>query len=91
VRTYGEALFNQVFGDRHAYSDYLLCRDRLREVVIEIQGRSTGFQALHWEALWEPEQPRPLAVDAVMVRKDGRSGRSVMRGRRLRLSCDCWW
>jgi hypothetical protein len=80
VRTYGEALFNQVFGDRHAYSDYLLCRDRLSEVVIEIQGRSTGFQALHWEVLWEPEQPRPLAVDAVMVRKDGRSGRSVMRG-----------
>lgn len=81
VRTYGENLFEQVFGDRHAYGHYLLCRDRMSEVVIEIQGRSPGFQALHWEALWEKGQPRPLAVDAVMVRKDGRSSRSAMQVR----------
>jgi len=33
-----------------------------------IQG-DPGFQALHWEAMWDGESPRPMAIDAVMVRQ----------------------
>ncbi|BAZ26624.1 hypothetical protein NIES4073_75320 [Kalymmatonema gypsitolerans NIES-4073] len=37
-------------------------------------GKTPEFQALHWEALWEPGFPRPLAVDCVMVRKSIKRG-----------------
>jgi len=68
VRAYGEALFEQVFKrDADAYSDYKAMRDSLRQ--IEIIGNSTEFQALHWEALHDPQMPRSLAVDCSMVRK----------------------
>ncbi len=68
VRSYGEALFEQVFKrDVDAYSEYKATRDVLTQ--IEIIGDSTEFQALHWEALHDPKMPRSLAVDCVMVRK----------------------
>ena len=68
VRSYGEALFEQVFKrDVDAYSEYKTKRAALTQ--IEIIGDSTEFQALHWEALHDPQMPRSLAVDCVMVRK----------------------
>jgi len=68
VRSYGEALFEQVFKrDVDAYSEYKAQRESLTQ--IEISGDSTEFQALHWEALHDPQMPRSLAVDCVMVRK----------------------
>ena len=69
VKTYGEALFDQIFADRRAYSAYTPLRDQLSQVQIEIVGQSPAFQALHWEALRDPDLPRPLAVDCVIVRK----------------------
>ncbi|WP_425213888.1 CHAT domain-containing protein, partial [Tumidithrix helvetica] len=36
---------------------------------IEIIGASPEFQAWHWEALCDPELPRPFAVDCGLVRK----------------------
>ena len=77
IRRYGEALFEQVFGDRKAYSAFEKVRDCLSELQIEIEG-SPAFQALHWEALREPVElveeraNQPLAVNCVMVRKTGR-------------------
>ncbi|MEL6230645.1 MAG: CHAT domain-containing protein, partial [Cyanobacteria bacterium J06627_3] len=70
VRTYGEALFKQVFEDPDAYSSYKnACRQGLSELSIEIQGNSPEFQALHWEALQDPKQPFPFAVEAILTRK----------------------
>ncbi|MCY7321383.1 MAG: CHAT domain-containing protein, partial [Phormidesmis sp. CAN_BIN36] len=68
VRSYGESLFEQVFKrDSDAYSEYKGIRNSIRQ--IEIIGNSPEFQALHWEAVHDPQMPRPLAVDRVMVRK----------------------
>jgi len=68
VRSYGESLFEQVFKQNiDAYSEYKGIRNSIRQ--IEIVGTSPEFQALHWEALHDPQMPRPLAVDRVMVRK----------------------
>ncbi|MEM9450171.1 MAG: tetratricopeptide repeat protein, partial [Cyanobacteria bacterium P01_E01_bin.6] len=71
IQTYGEELFNQVFKqDPDAYSDYQqACRHGLSEVRVEIEGTSPDFQALHWEALKDPNQPKPLAVESVFTRK----------------------
>ncbi len=70
VQTYGEALFQQIFADPDAYSDYRqACRHGLGQLHIEIEGDSPDFQALHWEALKDPKQPIPLAVEAVFTRK----------------------
>ncbi|GJD22721.1 hypothetical protein RIVM261_076770 [Rivularia sp. IAM M-261] len=69
VISYGESLFNQVFGDRGAYSRYCQLRGELAQVKIEIVGNSPEFHALHWEAMRDKDLPRPLAVDCVMVRK----------------------
>jgi hypothetical protein len=81
VKAYGEALFGQVFADRQAYSEYKRLRERLDEVQIEIVGDSPEFQALHWEALSDPDWPRALAVDAVMVRRRVKptAGRAVVQ------------
>ncbi|GJD22722.1 hypothetical protein RIVM261_076780 [Rivularia sp. IAM M-261] len=69
VTNYGESLFNQVFNDKGAYSQYCQIRGNLARVKIEIVGNSPEFHALHWEAMRDKDLPRPLAVDCVMVRK----------------------
>ncbi|MBS9387638.1 MAG: tetratricopeptide repeat protein [Dolichospermum sp. WA123] len=69
VKTYGEKLFDQVFQDRKAYSKYQQLKNNLGQVQIEIVSKTPEFQALHWEALQDPDFPRPLAVDCVMLRK----------------------
>ncbi|NET36466.1 MAG: hypothetical protein F6K19_31295, partial [Cyanothece sp. SIO1E1] len=75
VQTYGETLFKQIFQDPDAYSDYKqACRDGLTALRIEIEGESPNFQALHWEALKEPKQPKPFAVEGIFVRKRFQSG-----------------
>ncbi len=70
VKKYGEELFKQVFKTNpDVYSDYKLLKRNLSELQIEIIGKTPEFQAFHWEALRDPELPRPLAVDCVMLRK----------------------
>lgn len=69
VKTYGEHLFDEVFQDKKAYSKYQQLKQNLSQVKIEIVSKTPEFQALHWEALREPDFPRPLAVDCVMLRK----------------------
>jgi tetratricopeptide (TPR) repeat protein len=70
VQTYGESLFEQIFENRKAYSAYeQACQEGLSTLRIEIEGNSPDFQALHWEALKDPDLPRAFAVDCVMTRK----------------------
>jgi len=68
IRAYGEALFEQVF---RRNPDVYLEYQRLRQgdFLLEITG-SPEFHALHWEALHDPNQERPLAVDKPVVRKN---------------------
>ncbi|MCC5640220.1 tetratricopeptide repeat protein [Nostoc sp. CHAB 5844] len=70
IKSCGEELFKQVFRvDFNAYGEYQRLRGNLSQLQIEIVGKTPEFQALHWEALRDPDLPRPLAVDCVMVRK----------------------
>ncbi len=69
IKTYGENLFEQVFINRDAYSNYRQERNNLAQVTIEIVSRTPEFQAIHWEALRDPDLPRPFAVDCIMLRK----------------------
>ncbi|WP_008314694.1 CHAT domain-containing protein [Leptolyngbya sp. PCC 6406] len=75
VQTYGEHLFEQIFADRRAYADYSrACSGGLTQLQIEIEGESPDFQALHWEALKDPDHPTPLATEAIFTRKRFRAG-----------------
>jgi len=67
---YGEALFQQVFGaNAQLYARYLAgVQAGVANLRFAIAG-SPGFHRLHWEALKDPALPRPLALDAAMVRK----------------------
>ncbi|MBW4659601.1 MAG: tetratricopeptide repeat protein [Drouetiella hepatica Uher 2000/2452] len=73
ILDYGESLFDQVFADRAAYSEYRQVRGNLSQVTLEILGDDPTFQALHWETLRDPELGDvPLAVNCVMLRRINR-------------------
>ena len=70
VKKYGEELFKQVFqADINAYSKYNQLRSNLNQLQIEIESITPEFHAIHWEALQDPDLPRPLVVDSVLIRK----------------------
>ena len=70
VKKYGTELFEQVFQtDINAYSKYGQLRGNLNQLQIEIESITPEFHAIHWEALQDPDLPRPLAVDSVLIRK----------------------
>jgi len=70
ITTYGENLFKQVFGDNDVYAEYrALLIGGLSGLQIEIEGSPT-FHALHWEAIKDPRFEQPLALQAVMIRKN---------------------
>ncbi|MEO0967426.1 MAG: tetratricopeptide repeat protein [Cyanobacteria bacterium J06639_18] len=70
ISSYGESLFQQVFkADFDAYSAYRQLRGNLSQLQIEIVSKTPEFHGLHWEAIADPDLPRPLAVDCIMVRK----------------------
>jgi len=69
IRAYGESLFAQVFrSDPDVYAEYRSAMGR-GGVTLQVIG-SPEFHALHWEALKDPNQPHPLAVDQPVVRKN---------------------
>jgi CHAT domain-containing protein len=74
VATYGEALFEQLFGDRKVHAAYEAWRngsaDRRR---IEIVG-SPAFHRLHWEALRDADRGRELATEVSLVRTSPEAG-----------------
>lgn len=71
ITAYGEALFQQVFtAIPNAYATYKKHAEAgLQTLQFEIAGSPT-FQALHWEALKDPQLPHPFALDATIVRKN---------------------
>ena len=70
IPPYGEALFEQLFTDRKAQRAYGLAIDGgVDELTIEIKG-SAEFHRLHWEALKDPELPRPFALECPLLRRN---------------------
>ncbi|KAM3103620.1 tetratricopeptide repeat protein [Phormidesmis sp. 146-12] len=76
VRSYGENLFQQVFGDPEAYAAYKSLK--VSELEILIKG-SPEFQGLHWEAMRDPKAAHPLAINGVMVRQKRVQGKAITR------------
>jgi hypothetical protein len=69
VKAYGESLFKQLFADPNARRTYeVVKREGLDKLRFEIRG-SPAFQALHWEALKDPDLPSAYSLGAPMVRK----------------------
>ena len=69
LKAYGEGLFSQVFADRDAFAEYrTAARQGLDRLHIEIVG-SPEFHHPHWEALKDPDLPKPLCLYAPMVRR----------------------
>ncbi|MGB0387392.1 MAG: hypothetical protein ACPGWR_21440 [Ardenticatenaceae bacterium] len=61
IAEYGHALFSMVFqSDMGLYARYYQAR-QAGELRFEIVG-SPQFHALHWEALKDPDLPRPFAL-----------------------------
>lgn len=70
VREYGEELFRQVFqSDSAAYRKYSELKQNLSQLTIEIVSINPEFQAIHWEALRDPELKHPLAIKTTLIRK----------------------
>lgn len=70
IKSYLEQLFKQVFQTNiNVYSQYQQLRGKLSQLQLEIVSKTLEFQALHWEAMQDPDLPRPLAIDCVLVRK----------------------
>lgn len=71
ISTYGEVLFKHVFQDNEdVYAEFkALLKVGLEQVQIEVTG-SPKFHALHWEALKDPKLSKPLALQAMMVRRN---------------------
>ena len=66
IKTYGEELFKQVFGDPDIYAEYrTLLKTGLSDLHIEIAG-SPKFHSLHWESIKDPKFAQPLALQAAM-------------------------
>jgi tetratricopeptide (TPR) repeat protein len=70
VTAYGEALFGQLITSSRVREAYGALKRRAYPdgFIIEVIG-SPVFQALHWEALKDPELPRPFALDVPIVRR----------------------
>jgi tetratricopeptide (TPR) repeat protein len=70
VKQYGQELFKQVFQTNiNAYSQYSQLRGDLSQVQIEIESITPEFHAIHWKALQDPDLPRPLSIDSILIRK----------------------
>src|SRR5258708_8470230 len=71
LTTYGEELFKQVFQENlDVYAEYkALLKAGLNEVQLEIAGSPT-FHALHWETLKDPQPPKPLPLQAILLRRN---------------------
>ncbi len=70
IEAYGASLFEQVFeSNARAYAQYCQVRDPLSALQIEIASKTPEFQALHWEAIRDPELGRSLALDCAIARK----------------------
>jgi hypothetical protein len=69
IQAYGARLFDQLFANRSAFAHYSQVRqDDLGALRIEVAGEP-AFQALHWEALYDPDLRRFLALETTIIRR----------------------
>jgi hypothetical protein len=78
VRAYGENLFEQVFAGR-VYEAYQKVNERLSELELVVVG-DAEFQKLHWEAMWDRDFQRPLAIEVVLANLARQSVAEVWAG-----------
>src|SRR5436305_273563 len=70
IKTYGETLFKQVFGDPDIYAEYRdILKAGLHDLHIEIAG-PPKFHALHWKSLKDTKLAHTLGIQATMFRKN---------------------
>ncbi|MCE7981457.1 MAG: CHAT domain-containing protein [Caldilinea sp. CFX5] len=70
IGRYGEALFEQVLGERRIFGRYQTAlQEGIDKLAFEIAG-APEFQQLHWEALKDPDLPQPFALHAPFVRRN---------------------
>lgn len=67
VEEYGNRLFQQLFTDHDLHAAFAK-QHEAGEVRIIVIG-SPDFHRIHWEALWKPGAPKPLAHRVVITRK----------------------
>ncbi|MGF1515541.1 MAG: CHAT domain-containing protein, partial [Elainellaceae cyanobacterium] len=75
VKDYGQRLFKQVFrSDVDLYAQYRELRNAgLSDIEISVESQSPEFQALHWEALQDPDLEDPLAINCTIARRPVRT------------------
>ena len=67
IQRYGNTLFRQLFFS-HPDLYAAFKRQHSDQIRIEISG-SPDFHRLHWETLWPPDAPNPLAYRTVIARR----------------------
>jgi hypothetical protein len=73
IKDYGETLFEQVMGGRKVYAEWQELSRGLDNLRIRIDSPETAFQALHWEAMKDPDQPHALCLRGVeFIRASGK-------------------
>lgn len=56
IPAYGEALFSALFADPDARAEWRKLANGLETVRVQVFSKSRDFQALHWEALKDPDE-----------------------------------
>ena len=68
---YGETLFRALFDEPDALVEWRHLAARLERIQIQVISTSTstgaGFQALHWEALKDPKESKPLCLQGIEI------------------------
>ncbi|MCK4766622.1 MAG: tetratricopeptide repeat protein [Candidatus Aminicenantes bacterium] len=59
---YGESLFNNLFVQNEALIEWRNLVTDLDKIRIQIYSKDPSFQALHWEALKDPKEPKALCL-----------------------------
>ena len=68
IKTYGEALFNQIFTEKVLIQYSLLKSAGIHTIQFEIKGSTDYFHQIHWEAMKDPNLPHPFVYDCIMTR-----------------------
>jgi tetratricopeptide (TPR) repeat protein len=68
---YGETLFRSLFAEPDALVEWRQLTAGLERIQIQVISTSTstgaGFQALHWEALKDPKDSKPLCLQGIEI------------------------
>lgn len=72
IAYYGESLFADLFQQNKALTEWRNLVNGLDKIRIQVFSKDPGFQALHWEALKDPEELKPYCLKGVeFIRTSG--------------------